>query len=35
MEPIIQSGVSQREKNKYRILSHACGIYKNSTDEPI
>ena len=35
MEPIIQSGVSQKEKNKYRILSHACGIQKNSTDETI
>ena len=26
VEPIIQSEVSQREKNKYRILTHICGI---------
>ena len=26
LEPVIQSKVSQKEKNKYRILTHACGI---------
>ena len=25
----------QKEKNKYHMLIHICGIYKNSTDEPI
>ena len=24
LEPIIQSEVSQKEKNKYRILTHIC-----------
>ena len=35
LESIIQSEVSQKEKNKYRILTHICGIQKNGTDEPI
>ena len=26
LEPIIQSEVSQKEKNKYRILTHVYGI---------
>ena len=26
LEPVIQSEVSQKEKNKYRILMHICGI---------
>ena len=26
LEPIIQSEVSQKEKNKYHILMHTCGI---------
>ena len=26
LEPIIQSGVSQKEKNKYHILTHIYGI---------
>ena len=30
-----QSEVSQKEKNKYHVLMHACGIYKNGTDKPI
>ena len=34
-ESVIQSEVSQKEKNKYHILMHVCGIYKNCTDEPI
>ena len=25
LETVIQSGVSQKEKNKYRILTHVCG----------
>ena len=35
LESVIQSEVSQKEKNKYRILTHICGIQKNGTDEPI
>ena len=35
LEPIIQSEVSQKEKNKYRILTHMFGIEKDSTDEII
>ena len=31
LEPIRQS---QKEKNKYRILTHMYGIQKDSTDEP-
>ena len=26
LEPIIQNEVSQKEKDKYRILTHICGI---------
>ena len=33
LETAIQ--VSQKEKNKYRILTHICGIQKNGTDEPV
>ena len=33
LEPIIQSEVSQREKDKYHILTHIYGIWKNDTDE--
>ena len=29
LEPIIQSEVSQKEKNKYCILTHIYGIWKN------
>ena len=25
LETVIKSGVSQKEKNKYRILTHVCG----------
>ena len=35
LETVIQSEVSQKEKNKYRILTHVCGIQKNGTDEPV
>ena len=33
LETLIQSEVSQKEKNKYHILMHICGIQKNGTDE--
>ena len=33
IEAVIQSEVSQKEKNKYHILTHICGIQKNGTDE--
>ena len=33
LEPIIQSEVSQKEKDKYHILTHIYGIYKNGTEE--
>ena len=32
---VIQSEVSQKEKNKYCIVSLICGMLKNGTDEPI
>ena len=34
-ETIMQSEIGQKEKNKYCILMHICGIQKNGTDEPI
>ena len=33
LEPIIQSEVSQKEKDKYRILMHIYGIKGNGTEE--
>ena len=33
LETVIQSEVSQKEKNKYRILTHICGTQKNGTYE--
>ena len=33
LEPIIQSEVSQKEKDKYRALMHIYGIQKNDTEE--
>ena len=33
LEPVIQSEVSQKEKSKYQILTHTCGIQNTSTDE--
>ena len=33
LESIIQSEVSQKEKDKYHILTHIYGIYKNDTEE--
>ena len=35
LETVIQSEVSQKEKNKYCILTHMCGIQKNGIDDPI
>ena len=35
LEPVIQSEASQKEKNKYSILTHVYGIQKNGTDELI
>ena len=35
IETVIHCEVSQKKKNKYRILTHICGIWKNSTDEHI
>ena len=32
LEPIIQSEVSQKEKDKYCILTHTYGIYKDGTN---
>ena len=34
LESVIQSEVSQKEKNKYRMLTHIYGILKSGTDEP-
>ena len=33
LEPIIQSEVSQKEKDKYQILTHIYGIQKNGTEK--
>ena len=33
LEPIIQSEVSQKEKDKYHILMHIYGIWKDGTNE--
>ena len=35
LEPIIQSEVSQKEKDKYRILMHIYRVQKNGTEELI
>ena len=35
LEPTIQSKVSQEEKDKYHILMHIYGIYKDGTDDPM
>ena len=34
LDTVIQSEVSQKEKNKYRMLTHIYGILKSGTDEP-
>ena len=33
LEPIIQSEISQKKKDKYRILMHIYGIWENGTEE--
>ena len=35
IEPIIQSKVSQKEKNKYCILMHIHGIFKDGISDPM
>ena len=35
LEPVIQSAVSHKEKNKFCILTHIYGIWENGTEEPI
>ena len=35
LDSFIQSEVSQKEKNKYCILTHTCRIQKNGTDDLI
>ena len=35
LETVIQSEVSQKEKNKYCVLTHICGIQKNGIDDLI
>ena len=35
LEPIIQTEVSQKEKDKYCVLTHIYGLQKDSTDDPI
>ena len=32
LESLIQSDISQKEKNRYHILMHIYGIYKNDID---
>ena len=33
LETVKQSEISQKEKNKYHILAHICGIQKNGIDD--
>ena len=35
LEPIIQSEVSQKDKDHYSILTHIYGIWKDGNDNPI
>ena len=35
LEPIIQSEVSQKDKDQYSILTHIYGIQKDGNDNPI
>ena len=35
LEPIIQSEVSQKDKDQYSILKHIYGIYKDGNDNHI
>ena len=35
LEPIIQSEVSQKDKDQYNLLTHVYGIEKDGNDNPI
>ena len=35
LEPIIQSEVSQKDKDQYSILTHICGLQKDGNDNPM
>ena len=35
LELIIQSEISQKEKDKYCIVTHTCEIWKDSTNDPM
>ena len=35
LQPMVQSEVSQKEKDKYCVLAHVYGIWKDATGEPI
>ena len=35
LETVIQSEMSQKEKNRYHMLMHICGIQKNGVDNLI
>jgi len=35
LTPITQRDVNHKEKNKYHILIHVCGIWEDGTDEVI
>ena len=35
LETVIQSEVSQKEKNKYCLLTHVCRSQKNGINEPV
>ena len=35
LESVLQNEVRQKEENKYRLLTHECGIQKKGTDKPI
>ena len=35
LEPIIQSEVSQKDKDQYSILMHIYGILKDGNDNPV
>ena len=35
LEPVIQSEVSQKERNKYSILTHMYWIWKDGIDKPM
>ena len=35
LNPVIKSEACQKEKNKYSMLTHIYGIYKNDANETI